>query len=80
MKYPADPNDLDWGSLSEAQFKRAEKYYDTRPEDEISSEEYEVWVEGKKAKDFGNQKGQAVKYAQSLRASGLHAYAKVRRY
>ena len=80
MKYPNDPNDLDWGSLSKAEFKRAELHYELRDEQESGYETYEVWIDGKKWKDFGGRHNQAVRAAQTLRNRGVHAYAKVCRY
>ena len=80
MKYPNDPNRLNWGSMSKSEFKHAELYYELRDEEESSYETYEVWIDGKKWKDFGYQKNQATKAAQTLRNRGVHAYAKVCRY
>lgn len=82
MKYPNDPNDLDWGSLSKAEFKRAELHYELRDEEDDSSrwEIYEVWIDGKKWKEFGTKRNQAVKAAQTLRNRGVNAFAKVLRY
>ena len=42
MKYPNDPNDLDWGSMSKAEFKAAELHYELRDEEESKYETYEV--------------------------------------
>ena len=80
MKYPNDPNRLNWGSMSKSEFKHAELYYELRDEEESSYETYEVWIDGKKWKDFGYKKNQATKAAQTLRDRGVHAYAKVCRY
>jgi hypothetical protein len=80
MKYPNDPNDLYWGSLSKAEFKRAELHYELRDEEESSYETFEVWIGGKMWKDFGYKRNQAVKAAQTLRERGVQAFAKVRRY
>jgi hypothetical protein len=81
MKFPKDPNNLDWGSLSKAEFKRAELHYELRDEEEDNSWEiYEVWIDGKMWKDFGYKRNQAVKAAQTLRDKGVQAFAKVRRY
>ena len=80
MKYPNDPNKLDWGSMSKSEFKHAELYYELREEEESKYETYEVWIDGKKWKDFSYKKNQATKAAQTLRNRGVHAYAKVCRY
>ena len=80
MKYPNDPNKLNWGSMSKSEFKHAELYYELREEEENKYETYEVWIDGKKWKDFGYKKNQATKAAQTLRNRGVHAYAKVCRY
>ena len=81
MNFPKDPNDLDWGSLSKAEFKRAELHYELRDEEQESSYEiYEVWIDGKKWKDFGGKHNKAVRAAQTLRNRGVNAFAKVRRY
>lgn len=80
MKFPKDPNNLDWGSLSKAEFKRAELHYELRDEEESSYETFEVWIDSKLWKDFGYKRNQAVKAAQTLRDKGVQAFAKVRRY
>ena len=80
MKYPNDPNDLDWGSMSKAEFKAAELHYELRDEEPNRYETYEVWIDGKKWKEFGDRKNQAIKAAQTLRNRGVHAYAKTCRY
>jgi hypothetical protein len=80
MKFPKDPNNLDWGSLSKSEFKRAELHYELRDEEESSYETFEVWIDGKMWKDFGYKRNQAVKAAQTLRDKGVQAFAKVRRY
>jgi hypothetical protein len=33
MNYPNNPNELDWGSMSKAEFKHAELHYELRDED-----------------------------------------------
>jgi len=80
MKYPNDPNKLDWGSMSKTEFKHAELHYELRDEEESSYETYEVWIDGKKWKEFGYKKNQAIKAAQTLRDRGVNAFAKVLRY
>lgn len=67
MNYPKNPNELDWGSMSKAEFKRAELHYEYERERQLEPVgTYEVWISGKKWKDFYNH-NQAVKAANTIK-------------
>lgn len=47
---------------------------------EVSTERFEVWVDGKIWEEFGNRGEEARELAVKLRSRGFHAYAKTLRY
>lgn len=49
-------------------------------ETEVSTERFEVWVDGKLWEEFGNRGEDARALAVRLRNKGFHAYAKTLRY
>lgn len=44
MNYPNNPNELDWGSMSKAEFKRAELHYELRDEDTRQQEVFVLYI------------------------------------
>ena len=48
MNYPNNPNELDWGSMSKAEFKRAELHYELRNEDTRQSYVYVLYINDKR--------------------------------
>lgn len=47
---------------------------------EVSTEQYQVWVDGALWEDFGHRKTEAQDLAIKLRSRGYRAYAKTLRY
>lgn len=52
MNYPNDPNELDWGSMSKAEFKSAELHYELRDEDTRQQTIYVLYINDKRWKEF----------------------------
>lgn len=48
MNYPNNPNELDWGSMSKAEFKRAEFHYELRDEDANLRPYYVLFINDKR--------------------------------
>ena len=48
MNYPNNPNELDWGSMSKAEFKRAELHYELRDEDTRQQEIFVLYIDDRR--------------------------------
>ena len=48
MNYPNNPNELDWGSMSKAEFKRAELHYELRDEDTRQQEVFVLYIDDRR--------------------------------
>ena len=52
MNYPNNPRELDWGSMSKTEFKRAELHYELRHEDTRLQTIFVVYIDSKRWKEF----------------------------
>jgi hypothetical protein len=68
--YPNDPNELDWGSMSKREFKRAEMHYELRHEENVQY--CGVYIDGKLWRRFGSERS-ARNVANSLVRKGVNA-------
>lgn len=78
MNYPNNPNELDWGSMSKAEFKRAELHYELRDEDTRQETVYVLYINDKRWKEFYNDRN-AYKAAETIRQK-YNKQVEIRKY
>lgn len=78
MRYPTDPRELDWGSMSKDEFKRAEMHYELRDEEESRSETYTLVIDGREWNKTFYKYDTASKAGRTIAARGKDV--KIRTY